>query len=540
MIRPTTVMAYVLAGLLLVLTGCTASPGQGVHAGGRSPVGSPMAAQPSGASHGKGVPTVDSTARPIEPIPPTTRPGIVDPPPGSGLARYLDQRISWRPCGIQDAASKLCATVLAPLDYRHPDAKAITLAIARRPSAAPRPKGMIFTNPGGPGASGVDFLDFFNAHGLGQSYDIVSWDPRGSGRSTPVACFTDRQMEDFIASDYSPENAAQTQQLIDLDTEFGRACLARSGGLLEHISTQDTVRDLDLLRRLLGQKRLNYFGFSAGTSIGAMYATMFPHRVGRMVLDGATSIGGASRVSQTDSFNRTLGNFAAWCARQGCRLGDTKSHVEQTITTFLQGLDRKTIPGGRRDLTQALATSGLIFALYSPASSWPVMLDGLEKAIYFDNGTELMTWADAYYQRADNGQFSQFNAAFPAIRCLDERDHGVAGELQSWRKDEKRAPVLGPFIGPDLTCATWPVPATGDTSHKISYSGRPPVVILGTTGDPATPYEDARQMHKALVSSRLITLVGDGHLAFDQSACVQAKVLGYFVGGQVPNDSTCH
>lgn len=537
MIRRRALLAYALIAVLVV-TGCTAGRGHAARPGpGTAPAGRASVTTPN--RSGQHYPTARSTARPIQPVPRVHPNGMVDPPPGTGMARYTSQKINWTPCGTKGDRTKQCATVRAPLDYNHPGAQAITLTIARTPSTSTASKGMIFTNPGGPGASGVDFLDYFDPHGLGRSYDIVSWDPRGTGRSTPVECFTDQQMENYIATDYSPDNAAETRQLIDLNTDFGRACLARSGALLQHISTEDTVRDLELLRRLLGQKRLDYFGFSYGTSIGAMYATMFPHSVGRMVLDGATSIGGRAGVSQTYGFNRTLGHFAAWCARHGCRLGSTQQQVQQTISGFLHRLDQHTIPGGRRELTQSLATSGLVYAMYSPASDWPTVLLGIEMAVYADNGSRLMSWADAYYRRDSDGHFSQLNAAFPAISCLDERDHGVAGELKSWRRTEKRAPTLGPYIGPDLTCATWPVAGTGDTSRKINYSGRPPIVILGTTGDPATPYEYARQMHHALVSSRLVTLVGNGHLAFDQSSCVQAKVVRYFVDGQTPANSRC-
>lgn len=515
---------------VLFATGCT---GAGAPGHGRGPGGSATGLT------GTNIPTTTSTGRPLEPVPSVRPKGMVAAPAGTGLSRYTAQRLRWGSCSDTADTVKQCATVLVPLDYSHPDGPAITLAVARRPSTG-RSRGTLFINPGGPGGSGVDFVDYFAAHGLQKSYDIVGWDPRGVGRSTPVRCFDDARMEDFTATDYSPDTAAETRGLIRLDTAFGRTCLAKSGQLLEHVSTADTVRDLDLLRRLVGDRRLNYFGSSYGTSIGALYATRYPAKVGRMVLDGATDIGGATQVSQTYGFNRTLGHFAAWCAARGCRLGATKAAVLATITRLLQRLDQHTIPGGRRDLTQALATSGLVYALYSPASSWPVLLQGLEQAAYDDNGASLLSWADAYNQRTHSGHFGQFNASFPAIRCLDITDHGVAGALKDWRRVEQKAPTLGPFIGPDLGCPTWPVASTGDTEKPIHFSGPRTILILGTTGDPATPYEYARHMHKALSSSRLITLRGNGHLAYDQSACVQRKVLRYLEKDRLPRrDSTC-
>ncbi|HEY9289913.1 MAG TPA: alpha/beta hydrolase [Microlunatus sp.] len=524
-------MALLIA--LLVTSACTAqspTPPQHSSAAGQS--------TPTVAS--QGAPSASSTERPLEPVPSVRPKGMQDPPQGSGLERYASQSVVWEDCGTKNIPSKQCATVLVPLDYDHPNGPAITLAMARRLPTSNVTKGVLFINPGGPGGSGVDFVDSFEPHGLEKSYDIVGWDPRGVGKSTPVECLDSEQMEDYTAADYSPDNPAEVAELTALNTAFGRACLAKSGKLLKHISTADTVQDLDLLRQLLGQKQLNYFGSSYGTSIGAMYATRYPDKVGRMVLDGATNIGGGSEVSQTYGFDRTMGNFADWCAEQKCRLGSTKAEVLGSVTGLLQRLDQHPIPGGRRDLTQALATSGLIYALYFPASSWPVLLSGLQEAIFDDDGANLLKWADEYNQRNAAGHFGQFNAAFPAIRCVDITDEGVRGAMHEWRQVEQRAPTIGPFMGPDLGCPTWPVKSTDDLSAKINYSAQPPVLILGTTGDPATPYEYAEHMHQSLKSSRLITLKANGHLAYDQSSCVQKKVLGYLVDDQVPSsDSTC-
>ncbi|QDP95147.1 alpha/beta hydrolase [Microlunatus elymi] len=526
--------AVALLIALLLTAACTARQAPPKHQTGAASTG----ASPS--STAVGIPSVTATKRPLEPIPDVRPKGMQDPPPGNGISRYTDQKVVWRDCATKKTPTKQCATLLVPLDYRHPNGPAITLAIAHRPATTKNSLGALFINPGGPGGSGVDYVDSFESHGLEKSYDIVGWDPRGVGKSTPVECFDSAQMETYTAFDYSPDDPAEVKALTALNTEFGRACLAKSGDLLEHISTADTVQDLNLLRQLLGQRKLTYFGSSYGTSIGAMYATRYPDKVGRMVLDGATNIGGGSEVSQTYGFNRTLGNFAEWCAQKDCRLGNTRARVLDSITGLLQRLDQHPIPGGRRDLTQALATSGLIYALYFPASSWPVLLTGLEQAIFNNDGTALLTWADQYNQRNAAGNFGQFNAAFPAIRCLDITDDGVKGALREWHQVEKKAPTIGPFMGPDLGCPTWPVKSTDDLAAKIKYSGRPPVLILGTTGDPATPYEYAEHMHHELTSSRLITLKGNGHLAFDQSSCVQRTVLAYLVDGTIPaDDSIC-
>lgn len=537
-IRVRRLVLIVLLAVLPGIAGCTAAdPDHGPGAG-RSTDPAPSTTNRPG-DRSKREPSATSTDRPVEPIPDVTPEGMVDPPPGRGMDRYREQQVHWRDCG--EDADRQCATVLVPLDYDDPDGRAITLALARRISPADDPRGAMFINPGGPGGSGVDYVSYFKPHGLEQAYDIIGWDPRGVGRSTPVRCLDSEQMEEFTAFDYSPDDQEETEALIKLNADFGEACLRKSGALLEHISTEETVRDLDLLRSLLGQKRLHYFGSSYGSSIGAMYATMFPDRVGRMVLDGPTSIGVADPdVGQAEGFDRTLQNFAAWCAEQNCRLGDSKSDVLDTIREFLTRLDSEPIRGGRRELTQALASSGLIYALYSPAGEWPTLRVGLERAILGDDGRHLMEWADRLNQRDGSGDFGQFNAAFPAIRCLGTDDAGVKGELAEWRQLQRKAPTMGHFAGPDLACATWPVASTREYDRKINYSGRPEVLLIGTTGDPATPYEYAESMHESLKSSRLITLNGNGHLGFDQSRCVQQIVHRYAVQRQAPGrDLTC-
>jgi pimeloyl-ACP methyl ester carboxylesterase len=538
---PTRILLPVLCTVLALVSALAGCSGPADDDHGSQTAGSGAPAQTTGGFPDRAPDhqtSAGSTQRPVEPIPDVRPEGMVDPPPGDGLNRYLDQDVSWQDCG--ENADKQCATVLAPLDYDDPDQTAITLALARRISKADNPQGAMFINPGGPGGSGVDYVNFFNPHGLDQAYDIVGWDPRGVGRSTPVHCLNAEQMEHFTTFDYSPDNEQETEALIDLNAEFGAACLRNSGALLEHVSTEDTVRDLELLRQLLGQQRLNYFGSSYGSSIGAMYATMFGSTVGRMVLDGPTSIGSEPDISQTQGFDRTLGNFARWCAAQGCRLGEDKIQVLETIGGFLTRLDADPIPGGRRDLNQALATSGLIYALYSPAADWPRLRMSLELAILAGDGRLLLAAADRLNQRDRSGEFGQFNAAFPAIRCLGSTDEGVKGELAQWQQLARKAPTIGPFAGPDLACATWPVASTGELKRTISYTGEPVVLLIGTAGDPATPYEYAEQMRNALESSRLITLRGNGHLGFDQSECVQQAVYRYAVQQRAPqSDSTC-
>ena len=509
-----------LAGLLLVpvllLTACTPQPG---------PAPSPPPATPTA------TPTA-TQGRPVQPVPEVRPDGFADPPVGTGLQRYQQQRVSWRPC-----SEKLeCAEVLAPLDYDQPDGTAVTLALARRPATGPRRLGSLFINPGGPGGPGRNYVGYFDADGL-ESYDVVGWDPRGVAGSTPVRCFGSADLDRFLAVDVSPDDAAEERALVAETYAFGQSCLARSGPLLEHISTTDTVRDLDLLRGLVGDQRLNYFGASYGTKIGALYAQLYPDKVGRLVLDGAVNISG-QEVSQLEGFERALGNFATWAARDtelGRPLGASREEVLGRIRTLLAGLDAQPLRVGERALSQQQGVQGVLDPLYG-RDEWPGLLRALAAAARSD-GRELLALADAGNFRTDDGRYGQINYAFPAIRCLDSRATSVAAAERAARRLEKRAPVLGPLSGPDLVCPLWPVrPAPKEP--RITARGAAPILVLGTTGDPATPYENAVGMARQLESGVLVTLQGEGHTAYGQSACVQQAVRAYLTEDRVPRDGT--
>ena len=289
----------------------------------------------------------------MQPIPSVVPKGYNDPPAGSGLARYQRQTLEWQPCGN----GLTCTTVLAPLDYAKPDGTAITLALARRAATAERRLGTLFINPGGPGGSGTSYVGYFNPEGL-EGYDIVGWDPRGVGYSTPVACMGPKELDRFYALDASPDDPAEERAWLDAVQGFGRSCLERSGGLLEHVSTVETVKDLELLRGLVGDDKINYFGSSYGTRIGAFYAELYPQRVGRMVLDGSVNISGSDTISQTEGFERALNNFARWCAAGALSAGRQQGRGARAG----RGLPRRARPataaGGQPDTDPAARGRG--------------------------------------------------------------------------------------------------------------------------------------------------------------------------------------
>jgi pimeloyl-ACP methyl ester carboxylesterase len=299
----------------------------------------------------------------------------------------------------------------------------------------------------------------------------------------------------------------------------------------------ETVRDLDLLRELVGDPKINYFGSSYGTEIGALYAELYPEQVGRMVLDGAVDISGKEKITQTEGFERALNNFAGWCAAQHCRLGEKRAEVLSRIKSYLEQLDQRPVKVGGRMLTQQQGVEGVFYSMYGGQRSWVQLRDSLVAAIFDDNAAGLLALGDRSNFRRDDGSYVQINYSFPAVRCLDSQDTSIREAENHYARVAKAAPVLGRLGGADLTCALWPV-EPAPPQPPIDGAGAPPIVVIGTTGDPATPYEYAVDMARRLRSGVLVTYRGEGHLAFGSSDCVRQLVIDYLVQDRVPADNT--
>lgn len=505
-----------LVAVSLLLTGCTVTATQ--------PTG-----QPDGQIHIAAVPG-PAIDRPTLPAANPVVPGLVAGMNGEGLTDYLKQPLSWRDC---DGGTQ-CAEVLAPLDYAEPRAQAVTLALRRRAASTTPKLGTLFINPGGPGASGTGLVANFDVTGLEQ-YDVVGWDPRGTGDSTPVRCSGDAQADAYNSLDFSPDDAAERTALIQGVYEFGKACWENSGILLEHISTIETVRDLDLLRQLVGDSELHFLGYSYGTQIGATYAELFPQFTGRLVLDAAVNITDNDDVIQAMGFDLALGNFASWCAGQKCRLGDTQPKVLRTITGLFDRLDSSPIAAGPRTLTQSLAVTGAAAMLYGGEAAWPVLADAIVAAAG-GNGERLLRGADILNARNQRGHYGSLFFSFPAISCLDGgTDKGVLDADRLWTQDTGKAPIFGKYFGPQYQCTLWPVrPAR---QLKLLGVDAKPLLVIGGTGDNATPYQQAVSMAQQLKSGVLVTYSGEGHGSYGgKSSCVDKIVVDYLVRGTVPAD----
>ena len=451
---------------------------------------------------------------------------------GDDLEAYWTQTVQWNPCG-----SQLCAAALAPMDWENPGAAAVKIAMRKVPSADPT-RGPLFVNPGGPGVPGQDFASSLGPDAW-PGYDIVGWDPRGTGESTRVECGTTAQTDEVFELDTSPDDDAEKIALEKGWEEFAQQCRDASGELLDHITTIENVRDLDLLRHLLGADKLNYVGVSYGTYVGSVYAELFPDRAGRLVLDSAVDITDDDEsVVQAEGFELALRNYATWCAKtDACPLGDDVDEVVDGIADFLDGLDSAPQAVGERALTQGLATTGVALFLYSDQLAYPALTYVITDAMD-GKGGDLLNAADGLNGRGKDS-WETVAYAFPAIRCVDWADEGIDATYEWWEKSKDKSPVFAANMGVDFVCETW----TADSSPqlKLTGEGAPPILVVGTTGDSATPYEHAVAMAEQLESGVLLTFEGAGHGSVTSgNKCLGEAVTKYLVDGTLPKDgATC-
>lgn len=467
------------------------------------------------------------------------------------LEPYYSQVLTWTDC--EDGAQ--CTTAIAPMDWDNPSPETdIELALARH-TATGTAEGSLFVNPGGPGASGYDLVhddvDFAVSSTLQENFDVIGWDPRGVGRSTPVTCYDDAELDQYIyglpeGAVGTPEwTADATQSAID----FGQACLENTGPVLQFVDTQSTVHDLDMLRAIVGDDKLNYLGYSYGSDIGSYYIERFPEKVNRIVLDGATD----SSISvfevglvQTAGFQLALENYLEACPTlfDDCPFTDGVDAALATIRSLYDRFDAEPIaaPDGRL-MDAGVIDTAMSMALYSQ-DSWEFLNDLYTEVQQGITDTAFFL-SDYYYSRDTDGTYVDNSLeAFIAIYCVDypvETDPAVLAEqelqLQAASPTTYRAfPPTG-----DLTCINWPYQYTGPELTELTGAGAPDVLIVSTTGDPATPYQWGVALSEQLESAHLITYNGEGHTAYNKGvACVDEAVDRYFVDGTVPaSDPNC-
>lgn len=479
-----------------------------------------------------------------------------------GLGRFYGQSVSWGPCAgfattpedkqaYADPALQ-CGYVEVPVDYAAPDGAVARIGVLRRPASDPRHRiGSLVINPGGPGASGMSAAagaaDRVAGNDLGRRFDFVGFDPRGVGSSRrQVHCLTsaedDAERRMNLNVDSSPQGVARTE---NEEREESAKCASRSGlDLLANVGTRDVARDLDIVRSALGDRKLTYLGFSYGTRIGTSYAEMFPGNVRAMILDGAIdpqSDPASELIGQAKGFQEVFNAFTAACVvRPECALGHDANRTSGAFQNLVRPLITAPVPvPDGRVLSYTDATTGTVQALYLPAL-WPALNRGLTQ-LSQGNGDVLMRLADLYYDRAPDGTYSNQTDAFQAVRCVDQppiTDRNVAREVDA--QVRKAAPFMdsGQPPSPALDiCAFWPVPPTS-FPHRPQVPSLPPVLVISTTHDPATPYQAgvnlARDLH-----GRLLTFDGTQHTAFlHGNPCVDQKGIAYLTTGALPPEGS--
>ncbi|MFF1693243.1 alpha/beta hydrolase [Streptomyces sp. NPDC058257] len=464
------------------------------------------------------------------------------------LAPYYGQKLNWRECGVPGFE---CSTMKAPLDYAKPDGQAIKLAVSRKKATGPGKRlGSLLVNPGGPGGSAIGYLQTYAALGYPEKvraqYDMAAVDPRGVARSEPVTCLDGKQMDAYTQTDITPDDQRETTELSDSFKKFAAGCEKHSAEVLPHVSTVEAARDMDILRAALGDEKLTYVGASYGTFLGATYAGLYPDRVGRLVLDGAMDPSLPARRmnrDQTEGFETAFQSFAKDCVgRAECPLGtESEADAGKRLKSLFGDLDRTPIPAGDSDgrkLGEALATTGVIAAMYDEAA-WSQLRSALTAAIKEKDGAGLLALSDSYYERDGDGTYANLMFANAAVNCLDLPPAFTdAAEVKKSLPDfEKASPVFGEGLAwASLNCAYWPQKATGE-AHRIKADGAAPIVVVGTTRDPATPYRWAESLADQLSSGKLLTYEGDGHTAYGRgSKCVDSAINAYLLEGKAPDD----
>lgn len=476
-----------------------------------------------------------------------------DPAP-QGLERFYGQTLEWT-----DEGDLLDSTnVVVPLDWEDPDGETVEVAVMRH-SATEDAIGSLLINPGGPGGSGYDYVrdyaQYLVTPDVLANYDVIGFDPRGVNHSTPVTCYTDgADRDEYLYGTYTAAYGTQEwiDELTQREADYAAACADNTGPLLAHIDAASVARDMDVIRALLGDDRLNYLGFSYGTYLGTMYAELFPEKVGRLVLDGAVDPeeGDLDGLAiQMAGFDSALRAYVTDCidTDSSCPFTGTADDAMDQVRALLGTIDtlKLTVDDGRQ-LDSATAGTGIAYNLYSE-SAWPD-LTTMFVDLYAGDAESTFASADGYNGRNPDGTYADNSSdVYASVTCV-EGDLGIddVSPLESLDKIRGEAPILGDYFAYDDTiildvlCSNWPTPVAEQPS-VFDAEGAAPIIVIGTTNDPATPYANAVSLSKQLSSGVLISYEGEGHTVYAQGvACVDDAVDAYLLDGTVPSsDPMC-
>ncbi len=451
---------------------------------------------------------------------------------------------AWKGCG----GGFQCATLTVLLDPAKPALGTVDLALTRHRATGSRRIGSLLVNPGGPGASAVDFVkDSYSSFpaAVRQRFDLVAFDPRGVGHTEPVRCETTAQLDTYFHLDPVPDTPAEQTALDDGNAMLAAGCKQRSARILPYVSTAIVAQDMDRVRQAVGDQKLTYLGYSYGTAIGASYLDQFPTHVRAMVLDGAldpTLTWDQLLAGQSRGFDVALNAFLADCEQTGCAFRKAVSgDLTQAFDALARKVETQPLPG---DATRTVGpdefTLGVGAGLYSRQYGWPAIARALADAER-GKGAVLLALSDSYLERSDSGYANVTESNF-AVNCIDRPWPRTDAPYQALAKQVgRRYPRFGPAIAlSGLGCAVWPVAPVGKP-HAVRAPSSPPVVVIGTTRDPATPYTWAQALARQLVHATLITHNGDGHTVYRVGApgCITDPVDNYLTSLTVPAAATC-
>lgn len=463
------------------------------------------------------------------------------PAPPEGLERYYTQSLDWTSC----STSFECADVEVPLDYAHPGGDSIKLAVVKM--AAPgKAQGTLLANPGGPGASGVDLVMnagslVFSEH-LRRAYDVLGFDPRGVSRSAPVTCRTDAERDEDRTFDFDTSTASGLAELEAHSRDFARECTRKTGKSLGFVDTVSSAKDMDILRAVNGNPKLDYLGFSYGTKLGATYAQLFPKNVGHMVLDGAMDPSLDNEdvtLGQAAAFEKAITAYLEDCLRgRDCPFDGDVDEARGQLQQLFDDMEQYPLTAqDGREVGITDFVNGFLLAFYDD-TYWDQLTEALTDVISGDP-TKILALADRSAGRNPDGTYTgNSTAAFTAINCLDYPvDTSLEGQRQDARELEEASPTIGKYLAyGGMACRDWKYEPTGHPA-PVSAPGAAPIVIIGTTGDPATPYQWSKALNQQLESSVLVTFHGEGHTAYGRSnECIKNAVDDYFVDSTIPKD----
>ncbi len=501
-----------LAASAVLLTGCSLLP----WADGQSASPSPSA-------------TVDAS------------PVVTGPPVDPFASPVYNQKVSWKTCGELE-----CATIDVPLDWSTPEGDTIGIAVNRRLANDQAHRvGSLLINPGGPGGSGKELLQFFAPTAgkkLLDSYDIIGFDPRGVGESAPINCGDGKALDAYYVEDFIVLEQKDIDEASARNDAFAKACRANSGRIMQNADTVSAARDMDVIRAVLGDDHLNYLGFSYGTQLGATYAEIYPDKVGRLVLDGAVDISLSSEdqsITQATGFENALKNFIVWCHKQdSCPLtGDVEQSRQQIADIAIKARDETYPSGGETPVDGNLMIYGMVVTLYDQ-TSWQYLEIALQEVIQQGTAKTFYELGNFYLDR--NGKTGEYSGnsttAFTAIACLDSapEDWTIAKQREFASKIDAVAPTFGWWFAGSIGCEGWPYHADEMVNAIDKAKSAAPMLVVGTTNDPATPYKWAQSLAEQL-GATLLTFDGEGHTAYGRSnQCITDAVDGFLVDGVMP------